>query len=142
MNSLPLHFSLEGRGGSWVRGPVGGLGGPPDGAAGVGEGHGVGQEPLDAVSRRRRGPGGGGHGGAPPPDGAVEGRVVERPPPPASPPAQDAFKGPLEVLGGAGVDEGVEAGVEVAQPEEGGEERLRYVTLRTQRVCRRRKKIL
>lgn len=58
MNPLSLYFSLEGRGGSRVRGAVRGLGRPPDGAARVGEGHGVGQESLDAVARRRRSPGG------------------------------------------------------------------------------------
>lgn len=68
----------------------------------------------------------------------MEGGMVEgasTPPPPAT---QYPLEGSLEFARRAGVDEGVEAGVEVAQPEEGGEQRLRDPAATAQRVCQER----
>ena len=62
--------------------------------------------------------------------------MVERAPPTTPSAAQYPLEGSLEFARRAGIDEGVEAGVEVTQPEEGGEQHLRDPAAATQRVCR------
>lgn len=64
----------------------------------------------------------------------MESRVVECAASSAPPATEYPLEGSLEFPGRAGVDEGVEAGVEVAEPEEDGEQRLRDPAAATQRI--------
>lgn len=64
----------------------------------------------------------------------MEGCVVEGTASSAPPATEYPLEGSLELPRRAGVDEGVEAGVEVAEPEEDGEQRLWDPAAATQRI--------